>query len=113
MTTCDHPAQSHSQTQSEPGDTWSQWFAVFNWVNWLGLSLFLWPIVIGYFGVHAWLLQHDPPALFNLTLCPVGSDPGLMAAAMVTEWIDDVVFGVVGWLIGLGLGSLTNWWRRS
>ena len=45
------------------------------------------------------LLQHDPPALFNLTLCPVGSDPGLMEAAMVTEWIDYVVLGLVGWLI--------------
>jgi len=66
MTTCDwarsaspDSVRPRGHQQPEPPVTWSQWFAVFNWVNWLGLSMFLWPIVIGYFGVHAWLMQHD------------------------------------------------------
>lgn len=74
MTTCDWARSASPDAVRPPGArparpdvTWSQWFAVFNWVNWLGLSLFLWPIVIGYFGVHWWLLQHDP-VLYDVSL---------------------------------------------
>jgi hypothetical protein len=64
MTTCDRArsaspdaARPRGRTQQpESVVTWSQWLRVFNWVNWLGLSLFLVPIVIGYFGVHACLV---------------------------------------------------------
>ena len=35
------------------------WLRAFNWVNYVGLAMFLAPIVFGYFAVHYWLLSHD------------------------------------------------------
>jgi hypothetical protein len=65
--------------------------------------MFLVPIVIGYVGVHYWLMQHDPVLYYVSLYAQLGLILVSCPAAMVTEWIDYVVFGLVGWLIGLGL----------
>lgn len=35
------------------------WLSQFNWINWLGLVMFIVPVVVSYFLVHYWLLNHD------------------------------------------------------
>ena len=53
------PAFKGSQTIQAPRSEWSLWLSQFNWINWLGLSMFLVVLGASYIGVHAWLLNHD------------------------------------------------------
>ena len=63
MTTCNLPIQSMRPAGLVTGESDSPllaWVRQFNWVNYLGLAMFLSPILFGYGAVHFWLLQHDP-----------------------------------------------------
>lgn len=58
MTTCDIHIPVIKRVQV-PESQWSLWLKQFNWINYLGLAMFILPVLIGYVGVHYWLLQHD------------------------------------------------------
>ena len=72
MTTCNIPLKPQApqglllaESQGPDDVTWSQWLQVFNWVNWIGLTMFLLPVVIGYVIVHVWLWSHDPLCFYG------------------------------------------------
>ena len=63
--TCQYAVHQVPQVVDRGEVTWAQWVALFNWVNWVGLVLFLAPVVVGYCAVHAWLWAHDPVLFYG------------------------------------------------
>lgn len=60
MTTCDIKTLPRPTTKhSEPAPALLAWILQFNLLNFIGLAMFLAPVLFGYGAVHYWLLQHD------------------------------------------------------
>lgn len=77
MTQCNLPIkplapQGLVLTEGHDIVTWAQWLSIFNWVNWVGLVMFLLPVVLGYCAVHAWLWAHDPVLFYSSMYVQLG-----------------------------------------
>lgn len=62
MTECNLPIAARSpKSLRAPGaqPELLAWIQQFNWLNYIGLAMFLAPVLFGYGAVHYWLLQHD------------------------------------------------------
>lgn len=60
MTQCDMTLPKRMTADQAPeASPLLTWLQAFNWVNYLGLAMFLAPILFGYGAVHYWLLLHE------------------------------------------------------
>jgi hypothetical protein len=71
MTTCDIKRPS-KPTMKHSAPALSVWVSQFNWLNFIGLAMFLAPILFGYGAVHYWLLQHDTQLYYGSLYAQLG-----------------------------------------